>query len=522
MDLSGHFSRLATALIGAFNSKELQSTHRKIAVNPLVSTVASWYEKLRNAMDYRDEEVILRAAIERILKRRLMLGGDGKKVAESLIRELVWARYFPDESLSEGMIAKVEKKIDLFLSLRDGLIAKKTLSESVASEWLYHLLSSDIEFLLNPTKEKEVMANFMYQIMRNNVVISDDTEQNKDVQVLIAVRRAYAKDDLAFLRYHLFVQIFGEISDHSLEKITQNFSGGYKEIQQQLNYPRKDRIYSYVKSKTGVFFILEDLLNIHKDGIKVLFTNKEELAKQVFAICEARYSKISARVRRAIVRSVIFILLTKAFFAFAVEGTLETLLYGRVMWQSLMLNTGIPPILMIIVSIFLHTPGHENSKRILIYIESILSEESPSIGNPLVIKKTPDKRPVLDFIFNILWFLTFLLVFGGVIFVLSKLQVLFISQAIFLFFLAIVSFLSYRISLMTREYTVGDKLGWGTPIFDFFFMPVIRVGRHLTEGISQVNIFMFILDFMIETPFKSIFGFFEQWFFFLHAKREEL
>ena len=88
------FSRLATLLIQHVEKAEEKSHHKKIVVNPLVSKFASWYEKLRNAMDYREGEVIMRAAIERILKRRIMLGGDGKKVAEPLVRELVWLGTF--------------------------------------------------------------------------------------------------------------------------------------------------------------------------------------------------------------------------------------------------------------------------------------------------------------------------------------------------------------------------------------------------------------------------------------------
>lgn len=519
---TNHFSRLANHLITAVEKTEAPGHHKKIVVNLLVSKFASWYEKIRNAMDYREEEAILRSAIERILRRRILLGGDGKKIAEPLIRELVWAHYFPDDSLSEEIIEKVEKKIDLYLYLRKEIVRQHRFSELTAEQWMYHLLSADIEYLLHPMKEEDLLSNFMYQVMRNTVTITDDTEQTKDVQVFIAVRKAFAKDDIAFLRYHLFTQFFGSVSKQSIEKIIADFMLGYKEIQLQLQYPRKDRIYSYVNSRTAAFLVLEDLLQIHKGKIRELYQDEDSFTKAVFAICEARYSKISSKVQRAIVRSVIFILLTKTFFAFAVEGTFESIIYGKVFWNSILLNTGIPPLFMVIAYFFLRPPGEDNSKRILVYIKTILTDEDPVLGNQLVVRKNPDKKPVLNMIFTLLWFLTFLLAFGGIIFLLTKLNFLFISQAVFLFFMAIVSFLTYRISLMAKEYSVEEKQGWTTPIFDFFFMPFIRVGRHLTEGISQVNILLFVLDFVIETPFKGIFGFFEQWFFFLHAKREEL
>ncbi len=41
-------------------------------------------------MEFREDEVILRATIERILKRRLLLGGTGKSTAEALVKELLW------------------------------------------------------------------------------------------------------------------------------------------------------------------------------------------------------------------------------------------------------------------------------------------------------------------------------------------------------------------------------------------------------------------------------------------------
>ena len=131
-------------------------------------------------------------------------------------------------------------------------------------------------------------------------------------------------------------------------------------------------------------------------------------------------------------------------------------------------------------------------------------------------------NPVLRFVFAVLWFMAFVISFGAIYIVLSDLHFTIISKLVFMFFLAIVSFLSYRISLTAHLYRLGDKQGLLTPVIDFFFMPVVRVGRRLTEGIAQINFILFIFDFIIETPFKSVFAFAEQWFRFLHDKREEL
>lgn len=513
-------STLGEVLIASFEEED-KPKEGNVSVNPLIAKVASWYEKLRNAMDYREEEVILRAAIERIIKRRLLLGGTGQTIAEPLIKELVWARYFEDNIISESVIEKVAQKIDHFLHLRLKILGQ--LEEKTINEWTYQLMSCDIVYLLDRDRDKEVLSNFMFQVVSKNIQIIDDTEQNKDIQTFISVRRSFARDDIAFLRYHLFSQIFGTITKNNIETIASKFNSAYEEIQKQLSYPIKEKIYNFILSKTGIFFILEDLMRIHRGNMKELLKDQEAFKKEVLQACELRYNGISKKVRRAIIRSFVFILITKAFFALFIEGTAERFFYDRVSWNAIVFNITIPPALMIFAGAMIRSPKKENSLRILSNLEKIFFDEDPKFAKPLVVKVNPDKQqPMLDMIFRGLWFLAYILTFGGIMFALTKLGFSLFSIGVFLFFMAIVSFLSYRIWLTSRVYTIEEKPGVFAPIADFLFMPIIRVGRELTQGFSQINVFLFLFDFIIETPFKGIFGFFEQWFLYLQSKREDI
>lgn len=516
-------SSFSKVLVSVFEKEKPQDNQKKINVNPVVSKFASLYEKLRNAMEYREDEVILRAAIERILKRRLLLGGNAKTTAEPLVRELIWAGYLPNGSVPQASVDLVERSIDLYLELRLRILKSHKISDSMINEWTYHLISSDIEHIVNPNPEKEIISNFMFQILKNHIFLSDDSEQTRDVQVFIVVRKTFVHDDLAFLHYHLFKQFFGELDKGNIDRVVANFPKGFSEITRQLNYPRKDRIYAYVKKKSAAFLILEDVLRSQKGNIQAFINNDEEFAKAVFAACEARYRSIGSKVKRAILRSVVFLLLTKLIIAFVVEGSFERFVYGKIFWSSIAMNTGIPPLLMLIVGLLIRTPNVNNSKRILSYIKTVLYEENPVLGESLVLKlKEEDKKSFLDLVFRFFWVLAFILSFGGIVFVLTKLHFNVVSQLVFIFFLAIVSFLSYRINLTANLYTVEDRENLITPIVDFLFMPIVRVGRHLTQGISQINALLFIFDLFIETPFKLLFGFFEQWFVFLRAKSEEM
>lgn len=525
-------SSLSSHLISAIEKSEnTVQDESKITVNRVVSEVATWYERIRNAMDYRADEVILRAAIERIVKRRMLLGGNGVSIAEPLVRELIWARYFPDGTVPEGIILQVAETIDFYLDLRRGILTKHSkLSEAKVDEWAFHLLSAHVEHVLNPSIDEDMIRNFMFQILKKNVTIEDDSEKTRDAQVFLAVCRAYAKDDLAFLRFHLFNQFFEEVNKDSLPRIVQSFMEYYNEAQKQLNYPLRERIYSFIKSQTPPFLILTDVIRSIKgplrssaQALRLVLENEEELKKMVFTACEKRYSEIRGKFQRAIIRSVIFLFATKALFALTIEGTYETLIYGEVLWTSMALNVSIPPLLMILVGFFIRTPKRDNTERIFSTIKTLLSSENPNIGKTIKLTLEPSKkRPLMNAAFSILWFGAFLLSFGLLYYLLDKLGFNVLNKGVFMFFFTIVAFLSFRISQSASAYNYNQKESLITPIVDFFFMPIIQVGRRLTEGISQLNLFLFIFDFIIETPFKGLFSFFEQWFLFLHAKREEL
>lgn len=516
-------SHLGELVIQAVEQPTDLNHERKMTVNPVVSKVASWYEKLRNAMEYREEEVILRSTIERVLRRRLLLGGNAKTAAEPLVRELIWARYLEDNTVPESMVVKVEETIDMYLQLRFKILAQRKLPESTVNEWIYHLMSSHLEHVIHPQVEKETVSNFMYHILKEQVHILDESEETKNAQVYIAIRRAFARDDVAFLQYHLFRLYFGELTRARIDSVAEEFFTCYQEVQKQLTYFAKDRIYAYVKKRTAVFLILEDVLTNYKGNLRQILTHPDELKTAVFAECEKRYTSISSKVTRAIVRSVIFILFSKVLFAFAVEGTYERVVYGEIQWTSIIINTTIPPLLLIIVSLFIRTPGTDNSEKIYRYLARIMHTDNAKLGEDMNVRKGEEKsQPVLNFVFALLWSCAFVISFGAIIYVLELLHFKVVSMGIFLFFSAIVSFLAYRISIIANRYRVGDSQGLVTPLVDFLFMPVVRVGRRLTEQIGRFNFLILIVDFVIETPFKVIFAFFEQWFHFLHSKREEL
>lgn len=513
----------ASVLIDIFEQVEKEKNDDKIVVNYLISKVASFYEKFRTAMDYGSEETIPRRAIERMLKRMLFLEGNPKALSQDLLRELIWAGYLPNATVPESIINEVSNSITLYLKLKNEISKKKVIKTSDLNEFILQTLSCEILQTLIPNQQKNAVANFMFKNLKDTVTIEDDSLQTRDVQVFLSIRKSFAKDDLAFLKFRLFREIFGKLSSENFGEVIDGFEKGFSEIKKQLFYPKKERILNHIKKKTPPFLILYDLLLSEKGGIKTIAQNEEEFRGRVFEICDEKYQLIRKKVQTAIIRSFIFILTTKAIFALAVEGSYESLILGEIQWSSIIVNTILPPLLMILVGLGIRTPGRQNSEAIYHDIKKLLFEEEPNISSHLAVSiASKTSKTVYDYLFSALWFLSIIFSFGGIWYLLGIMDFNIVSKMTFLFFIAIISFLSYRIYQTAHGYTATKGLSLFTPLFDFFFIPIIRVGRSLTEGITQINFLLLVVDFLIEAPFKGAIGFFEQWFLFAAQKREEL
>ena len=163
-----HLNNFSESLVYIFEKAKNKPIESANIVNPLVSELASWYEKFRNSIEYRDEEVILRASIERILKRRLALGGNGTTTAKPLLKELVWARYFPESMYTEETIEGIEKIIDFYLKLKTNVVSIKVMKEHEMRDLMFQLMSSEIEEKLHPNAVEEAVGNYIFYVLQKS------------------------------------------------------------------------------------------------------------------------------------------------------------------------------------------------------------------------------------------------------------------------------------------------------------------------------------------------------------------
>src|SRR3990167_2091358 len=84
--LSNLTNRLVKA-VEEIKEKSPIDEYSKLTVSQTVSFLALVYEKVRNAIEYREDHLIRRAAIERILRRRLSMNPEAKNEAENVLRD---------------------------------------------------------------------------------------------------------------------------------------------------------------------------------------------------------------------------------------------------------------------------------------------------------------------------------------------------------------------------------------------------------------------------------------------------
>ncbi len=501
---------------------EASSEDTRINVHAAVSRVSSVYEKIRNAIDYKDEHLVRKAAIERIVKRRAMFDRDPRSVALHLIRELIAAKYLPNQTLPEFLVDEVAPVVSKFFVLRD-----QKLAGLRHEEWLLSLVAAELEELLGDRGQSKAMAEFLFERIGERIRVREDAleETTRRLQVYIACHRVLFKADNEMIAYRL-IRFYCSAWMRPLEwlaepqEVAARMLKVQEEMGKQIGHPLGQKFLSAVKPwGVALLFLRESF-----EEKPALAENLQELTpalkQQIVKVAERRYQASHTRLKTGTRRSIIYLFMSKMLMALAIEFPFERLVYDQVHTTALTINICFPPLIMWIVGMFIRVPGKDNTERVVRAVEELLSVEGP-VGREI---KSPKQREGFGRIaFGTVYFLAFCLTFGLLITGLYALSFTWMSTAIFLFFLCVVSFFAYRLRIGAREYVVlREKDSLKAVFLDLFMLPILRAGQYLSIQVSRINILVLFFDFIIETPFKTMLNVLEELFAYLKEKKEEL
>lgn len=532
-------SKLTHQLIARY-SAWYQSSQEKtgtstISVDEVTSKVASFYEKMRGVIDWREEHLLRKTAVERVLKRRLFFKKNLMKkiedISEPLIQELIRGGHFPNESIPEAKIDEVQKLIDKYVFIIENAPnGKQEKMKIQLYDWLLSVAACEIESVLSPPAKETALMDFMLEIMKERVelkrglVTKQMGEDEKNDQLYIAIQRALFKLDQPTVTYNLLKRWYPDwnnLSPEELEKITRDIYGLWEKIDYALKHPLSEKFYNVCERYDTPYLILGDIISQNPLQSKDILEDPQALENKIKEVYGRRLKKVKSRMSRAAFYSTVSIFITKVLMAFAVEVPFDKYITGQFDYMTAGLSVLIPPALMFFLVLSIHPPSRRNEGLVVMEVMKIVyARERKDVYE---VKPNQKRGLILNTIIGLLYLLSFVVSYGFIVWGLQKLHFSTLSIIIFLIFVSLISFAGIKIRQRAKELVVEKEketfLLW---FADLFSLPVIQMGRWLSNQWTKYNAVAVIFNSLIDMPFQIFIEFLEQWRSFLREKKEKI
>lgn len=510
-----------TALTSAHRFRDQTQKHRanmeKVHVVGAGATLTSAYEQLRNAAENTEEHLLLQNSIRRFY-RQLLLARDKKDLATSgdeLAVELTLAGYLPNDSLTSEQIKNINTHAVGYGDLYDALRSHR-VSADTSLRWILDMLAVSVERELSDHSDDDAFMQFCYEYFRATIeprkFFGKKPPKDYDIALFMAVHKALLKSDLAVIRADLMRRY--QIASPQ----TKEFIHLARHLDTVAESHIVDKLYRIIDRQAAPERIVRRMLH---EGIDVrkLLEKKSQFLGAFESQVEREYSQVGERIRRAIIRSIVFLFITKVIIGLAIEVPYDITVHGQIVWLPLIVNLLFPPLYMALLSLTLVLPGPANMRALSDRIASVIYagdtrlqlHASPTIAG----SKTKS--------FSIFYALFGVALIGLMSWGLAAIGFSIVHLIIFFIFLSTASFLGFRLSRMVREIEVVNTQQSGlTFLRDLFYLPFVVIGQWLSDRYAQANIMTLILDMVIELPLKTILRLVRQWAVFINAKKDEI
>lgn len=499
----------------------------KIHVDEIASAIATFYEKIRNIVDYREEHLLRKGAIERIFKRRLLLRGDNQNFAEPLIKDIIRAGHLPNDTIPETKIKEVQKIIDKYIFLVDKIENSQESNRHEILEWLMKIGACEIEEKLDPPFKDNALANLMYQVLCERLIIQHGQipEETKNIQLFINIQRALLRTDDSQLDYRLLKFLnpsWTDLSPENLSQVAERLAFYKSEIKRHIRDPLGHLFFRLCNKYNTIFYLIGDIVYKSQDikEISTNFDDPELFEKAIKNVYRKRYEKEKGKLTRLAFLSVISFFITKIATAFGIEIPLDLYIIHHFSWLNVIISIVIPPLLMLIIILAIKMPSEKNLKLVLTESQAVIY--SDKVKNYAL--KIPAKKSLLALVVvNLFYLAMFVVSFGILVKLLLKINFSVASIIIFLFFTSLVAVTGVKVYNRSRELSLEeDKANVFTFLIDLFALPLITVGKWGAHGLSKFNIVVIALDLAIEVPLQVLIIFLENLRGFIKSKKEEI
>ena len=517
-----------------------QKAFAPIRVDEIASRLARFYETVRKIVDWKDDSVLRRGAIERILKRVLFtkIAGieeknvDVEKLAETVTLELIRGGHLPNDAIPTERVEIVSeslKKYLFFLEYLNNYKPSQVKKRVNVTTFILEIASCEVEEILTrPVKEYGIIDAMTEMLTERIRVAPKNKLTNKEIQryVFIATCRTLYDLDTNFIIYRLLQIKYPDWKNpdtESVRAIASELPNTWKELKMELNLPITRKFSGLTERIDTVFMLIDDILDELKDKPKTIvktLENKKRFKSLISKAYDKRHKTLKRRLFRLAIFSTLSVFLSNWFTFFIVEVPLARLFYEGFSFSAAVVDFAIPTALMFFLVIIIKPPKKDNLKKVLkTSLGFVYQDENWEYYQ---IKIKGDKPSMFQIVMSALYIYTMFLVFIGIAAVFYYANLPLTSVAFDTFTIALTVFAAVTIKNRARELNVDEHTSVWDFILDIVSVPVAKVGSFFTAKWKEYNIIAIFFSFIFETPFALLLNFIQGWSEYIKERRSEL
>ena len=512
-----------------------------IHVDEVASKVAAFYEKIRQIVDWKEEHLIRRGAIERILKRKLISELSGfslvpnlriSDITESLVLELIRGGHFPNDQIPQERIGAIQKTLEKCIYILEKAPLPSNGSPAALKKrinffnWILEIEACEIEEILDPPEKENALIECMTTSMEAKIHLRPAdalTDEEKKKQIYIAVCRALFNLDAPIISYRLFKHRYPQwknLDEKTLAEVAGNIFSIQEEIEKDLNNPLSGEFLKICEKYDTIYLILNDVFEQFSDNVvkipSELADEKklERLAREAYG---KKLSTLRIRLFRMAILSTLSIFIASSVSLFIIEVPLAKLFYGRFIPMAIFVDLMLPTALMFALVAMVRLPRKSNLEKLIEEIKkTVYLGEEKDIHEIKVGKK---RSKVISFIIGLLYFLGSIVSLGFIFWIFKISRIPPTSIYIDTLNIAVIIFAALVIRQRAQELVVEEKNAVWEFLIDILSVPVAKVGQWLANKWKEYNIVSVFFTALIDMPFSALTEFIEHWSSFLKEKK---
>lgn len=514
-----------------------------IHVDEIASKIARIYEKIRKVLDWKEENVLRRSAILRILKRffiskisgiTLTLTTDINQVAESLTLQLIRGGHLPNDEIAVQKIDLVAQALKKYLYILENAPFNETNAKFVFKKrinfygWLLEVASCEIEDILARPIKENALIKAMTVAMSERIKIVPEflPEPQKRTLTYIAVCRTLFDMDDSFIIFHMIKHRYPQWENPSSQFLTEFTKNVFKIIdamEKDLKHSLSRQFFNICERTDTIFTLLGDLIEHYQSNplkIDAALTNKNHFKELIISFYNKRLATLKTRLFRLAIFSTLSVFISNWFTYFIIEVPVAYLFYERFNLVAAIIDFIVPSIAMFVLVAIIKPPSPANLDKVIeMSFNFVYHEDKKELFE---IKLRKKRRFLFNFVITFLYFVGCLLSFGAVGWVFYIARIPKTSVVLDTLMIAVNVFAALVIKNKSRELTVKERTTFWEFILDNLSVPVAQVGNFLANKWKEYNVFTVFFNYFIEVPFVTFVEFIESWSQFVKERKADI